>query len=158
VRIKWIAAVAVIAAAGAVVGGIGTASAAKKAKKISCTFTLTSQEPPTATSGEDFGFVKCPKPFGKGLQYDKFTVAPATTTTGTASGPFKDYFDTGTTKGLYKLNYTVTGPTSVSYTGTFKYSGGTAAFKHAKGSGTLTCTSPDGVHTTCTSKGTFTGI
>jgi len=36
-----------------------------------------------------------------------------------------------------------------SYTGTITIKGGTGAYQKAKGTGTLTCQSPDSVHLTC---------
>jgi hypothetical protein len=152
---KLIVIVASIVALSAVVGG---AAVAGTTTTVSCNFKLTDQSPPTAKSGADFGFVNCGKPFGAGVQTDTFKETFASKTSGSVTGPVKDYFDTGTVSGTYTLAVTVTGKTSATFKGTAKYTGGTGAFSHAAGSIALSCSSADGVHTACTGKGTLTGV
>jgi hypothetical protein len=130
-----------------------TAAAAGSATKVTCTLQLQTLAAPGA-SGEDFGTVDCGHVFGKGVQHDPLvTVTPASATTGTATGSFKEFFDAGTIHGTFNLTYTVTPPTAVAYSGTAKISGGTGAYKHVKGSAKVVCSSSDaGTHTTCTDK------
>jgi hypothetical protein len=142
----------------ALIAVVGSAAAAGSPTTVSCTLKLTDQSPPTARSGADFGFVNCGKPFGSGVQTDTFKETFASKTSGSVTGPYKEYFDTGTVQGTYTLAITVTGKTSATFKGTAKYTGGTGAFSHAAGSGTLSCSSADGVHTTCTAKATFTSV
>jgi hypothetical protein len=70
---------------------------------------------------------------------------------------FQLYFLTGTLDGKYVLtpqegNFSPTTFTETDYLGTLTITGGTGAYKGAKGTGTMTCTTPDGIHTTCTDK------
>ena len=113
-----------------------TGASKPKPKTVNCTFDVTSQSPPNSTSGKDLGYVKCGGPFGSGLQSDSFK----DTLSGNnvkASGPVKDFFDTGTIHGTYSISGSLTGST---FTGTGTVAGGTGAFKHIKGSIKLTCT------------------
>jgi hypothetical protein len=148
---------ALVAALVAVTATVATAGPAKKVK-FTCTVRLQTLAPPGG-SGEDFGTVACTPIFGKGVQHDVITVTPTSQTTATGTGPFKAFFDTGTIHGTTELT---AGPPSggvVTYTGTAKFTGGTGAYKHVRGSATSQCSSPDGgTHTTCTSKGTVRGI
>ena len=57
------------------------------------------------------------------------------------------------------MTFTATSPENVTYTGTVTYTGGTAAFRRARGSGTITCTTTDGgAHKSCTSNSKLTGV
>jgi hypothetical protein len=126
--------------------------------KFTCTVHLQTLAPPGA-SGEDFGTVACTPVFGEGVQHDTVTVTPTSPTTGTGTGPFKAFFDTGTIHGTMKLTASAAPAGVATYTGTIKISGGTGAYKHVRGSIKAQCSSPDGgTHTNCTSKGTVTGI
>jgi hypothetical protein len=148
---------ALIAALVAVTATAATAGSAKKVK-FTCTVRLQTLAAPGA-SGEDFGTVACTPVFGKGVQHDTITVTPTSQTTATGTGPFKAFFDTGTIHGTTKLAAGAPSGGVVTYTGTLKFTGGTGAYKHVRGSGTSECSSPDGgTHTACTSKGTVTGI
>ena len=73
------------------VGGVATAGATgARAEKVACHIDLFIQHYPTASApGQDFGLVKCSKPFGRGVQYDTFKLMPKTSTTGTAVLRFK---------------------------------------------------------------------
>ena len=149
-------AVAAIAAAVAVVAVSATAAGTTN---VSCSFKLTSQTPPTATSGVDFGLVTCSPPFGNGVQYDTTKSKFTSKTSGTVTGPFTDYFDTGTIHGTFALTVKVTGPKTVTYAGPVKITGGTGAFSKALGTATVSCSSADGgTHTSCTGKETLTSV
>jgi hypothetical protein len=129
-----------------------TAAGARPARnaEATCTLQLQTLAPPGA-SGEDFGTVNCASAFGNGVQHDTLTVTPTSPTTATVSGPFKQYFDTGTIYGTVNLTASATPTGAVTYTGLAKISGGTGAYKHLRGSAKVKCSSPDGgTHTTCT--------
>ena len=139
-----------IAAVIAVVAGNATAA---RTTTVPCRFKLTSQVPPTDTSGVDFGFVTCGKPFGKGVQYDALKETLTSTTTASSRGSFTDYFGTGTTHGTFALAVKLTGPKTATYRGPLKITGGTGAFSKADGSATIRCSTADeGTHTSCTGK------
>jgi hypothetical protein len=63
---------------------------------------------PPGAGGEDFGTVDCPS-FGKGVQHDTLTVT-ATSPTTAMTGPFKQFFDTGTIHGTVTLTASATQP------------------------------------------------
>lgn len=138
--------------------GVGSGSALiTRPRKVTCKVQSTSQSPGKLT-GYDLGFVNCPPPGGgKGLHYDTFknTVIPPNKVSG--QGTFKEYFDSGTVHGTYRLGGTFVG-TSGTASGPLKVLGGTGAFRHMTGSGKLTCTTPDGVHNNCTIVVRETGI
>ena len=152
--------IVVVAAASvvALIAVVGSAAATGAATMVSCTLKLTDQSPPTAKSGTDFGFVNCGAPLGSGVQTDTFKETFTSKTSGSVTGPYKEYFDTGTISGTYTLSITVTGKTSVTFKGTGTVKGGTGAFSHAAGSTAFNCSSTDGVHTNCTGKAMLTGI
>ena len=154
IRCTGVALIAVLVAITAAAAGAGSA----KKVKFTCTVRLQTLATPGA-SGEDFGTVACTPVFGKGVQHDTITVTPTSQTTATGTGPFKAFFDAGTIHGTTKLIAGVPSGGVVTYTGTAKFTGGTGAYKHVRGSATSKCSSPDGgTHTTCTTKGTVTGI
>jgi hypothetical protein len=135
-----------------------TEAGAVKNAHVTCALALQTLAPPGA-SAEDFGTVNCSSVFGKGVQHDTVTVTPTSQTTATVTGPFKQFFDTGTIHGTVNLTASATAAGPVTYKGTAKISGGTGAYKHAKGSAEVQCTSPDGgTHTACTEKATPTHI
>jgi len=119
------------AAAAADASGSGT-------KKIKCHVESHIQSFPTASSpGTDFSFVKCPAPFGRGLQYSTFRMTPKTSTTGLAVLRFKAYFDTGTISGVWRASYRFTNSTTgVFIQRTVTWTSGTGAFKQVRASGT----------------------
>jgi hypothetical protein len=105
---------------------------------------------PPAQQGTEYGTASCGKLFGPGVQTDKFTVAD----TGDTVADYTLYFRTGSIHGTYDLtpqegafNFL-----AVDYLGTLKVAGGTGAFQGMKGTGDMTCTSLDGIHTTCKDK------
>lgn len=158
-RTKHIAtAIAAVTAVVLLPGGAVAAMAAKKAKKLHCNLELIAQGKPNP-SGSHFGFVRCPAPFGKGVQYNTYTVAPSSPTSGSIAGRFKNYYNTGTARGTFALTFSATSPANVTYTGTVTYTGGTGAFMHVKGTGAVTCTTTDGgAHKTCVVDSKLTGV
>jgi len=158
VKYKLMAAASLIAAF-VLLGVQAAAGPAAVTRAVSCTYRLTAQiEPgstvinPTAPTGHDFGFVSCGGPFGDGVQADGFTATFTSSTTGKISGPFKDFFDTGTTHGTYRLTFVATSATKITYTGTAIIAGGTGALSHVTGNVKLQCSSNDGIHTLCKGK------
>ncbi len=150
---------ALLATAALAVGASSGASAhGKHQTNVTCSLALLAPGPPNP-SGIQFGFVACPRPFGKGLHYDAYTVSPTSPGHGTIAGKFKNYFDRGTTKGTFALSFAATSPMNLAYTGTVTYTGGTGKFKHVKGSGTIQCTTSDGgAHKACTVTSVLTGV
>jgi len=105
---------------------------------------------PPVQAGQEYGSAHCGPALGGGVQSDTFTVDDS----GDTLAKFTWYLHTGTVHGTYDLT-----PQSgafnflaVDYTGTLKVKGGTGAFAGAKGTGTMTCSTADGIHTTCSDK------
>ena len=147
-RFAAVALVATLVVTTATAVGAGPA----KNVAVSCTLQMQTLAPPGA-SGEDFGTVNCASVFGKGVQHDALTVTPTSPTTATVTGPFKQFFDTGTIHGTVNLTASATSAGVVTYTGVADISGGTGAYKHVTGSAKVQCSSVDGgTHTTCTEK------
>lgn len=147
-------------AAIAVSPGAGASAKSNKVTELSCTIEAFQQGMPNP-SAIQFGFVSCPKPLGRGLHYSAFTVTsrPAPGVPGAANGTFKNYFNRGTTSGTFELTITASSPTSLTYTGTVSYTGGTGKFKHVTGGGTIVCTTNDGgAHKLCEVNTTLMGI
>jgi hypothetical protein len=160
---RGVIAAAVLAPLAVLATGALAASSSGTAK-ANCGIKLTTAIPPgatalnpTALTGQDFGPVSCPKPFGSGLQWDSFTVTPTSATTGKISGPYKEWFNTGTFHGVFSLSFAPTSKGTV-YTGKVTIAGGTGAFSHIKGKGKLSCKSTDGIHTDCTASLSLTSI
>ncbi len=108
------------------------------------------QVTPPVSQGSEYGSVSCSKLFGKGVQSDQFNVPDS----GDTAGKFTWYFHAGTVRGKYdltpqegSLNFL-----STDYLGTITVTGGTGTFAGAKGVGTMTCSSADGIHMGCTDK------
>lgn len=118
--------------------GVATAGATgTHAQKISCHVDLFIQHYPTASApGQDFGLVKCSKPFGQGLQYDTFRLMPKTPTTGTAVLRFKAYFNTGTVSGVWRATYRYTSSTMGIFKQKVTWVRGTGVFKNVRATGT----------------------
>jgi hypothetical protein len=118
--------------------GVATAGArGAHTEKVACHIDLFIQHYPTASRpGQDFGLVKCSKPFGRGVQYDTFRLMPKTPTTGTAVLRFKAYFDTGTVSGVWRATYRYTSATMGIFQQHVTWSRGTGAFEHVRASGT----------------------
>jgi hypothetical protein len=131
------------------VGVGGSAIAAPPThKKAKCTLYLQTLAAPTATTGEAFGTSRCSGAFGNGVFHNTFTATPTSATTGSVTGPFKLYYDTGTVHGTYKFKYSVSTTGTTTDTGTATIMGGTGAYKHTRGSGKLTGLATDAHHST----------
>ena len=67
---------------------------------------------------------------------------------------FTWYFRTGTLSGKYELTprERTLNFLNVTYDGTLTVTGGTGTYRGIKGSGTMTCATQDGIHTSCTDK------
>jgi hypothetical protein len=125
------AAVAMSASAGAA-GARGSGT-----KSIKCHVEDHIQKFPTASSpGTVFSFVRCPAPFGHGIQHATFTLTPKTTTTGTAVLRFKAYFNTGTVSGVWRATYRYTNATTARFNQHVHWTSGTGAFKQVRATGT----------------------
>ncbi len=111
---------------------------------------------PPAQQGSEYGTARCATPLGGGVQKDVFTV-PAS---GDTVAKYTLYFSTGTLYGTYDL--TPTGEPAnfleTDWTGTLKVTGGTGAFRGAKGVGTMACKTMDGIHSTCTNRLRVKGV
>jgi hypothetical protein len=150
--------------AGALLVANVAAAPAAKATSVNCRINLVLlSEPghvapdPTAATGHDFGTFTCGRPLGRGVQTDSVRSKPATPTTGTASGSYSWYLSNGTVGGPFKVNYSVTSATAVSYKGTYRITHGTGALARVRGHGVLNCVSRDGgVHTSCQAPLTLT--
>ena len=104
-----------------------------------------------ADNSENFGTVTCSTPFGKGVRHDTSALSAPAKTAGSFTGGVKFFYNTGTLRGTFKLNFTIAGRT-VTYDGTVKISSGTGEFAGVTGSGTTAGTSTDAVHSTITDK------
>jgi hypothetical protein len=138
--------------------GVATAAAggkpARPVAKVACRTSLAitvasgaSSVTPPVQKGDEFGSAACNKLFGSGVQADAFTVRSG----GNSIGKYTLYFSTGTIHGTYdltpqegSLNFL-----SVDETGPMTVMGGTGTYQGAKGTGTMTCRSQDGIHTKC---------
>lgn len=105
---------------------------------------------PPVQQGSEYGTASCGK-LGRGVQSDSFNVPDS----GDTIAKYWLYFPTGAVHGTYDLTPqpgTQVNFLETDWTGTLKVLGGTGAFKGAKGTGTMTCKTLDGIHTTCTDK------
>jgi hypothetical protein len=131
----------------------------KVTAKVTCALALTAEVPagdtvvtPGDPSGSQFGFVGCGKLLGQGVQSDPYSQ----TASGDTVGSYKQYFGTGSIHGLYDLSVTeqsaptTTTFTATSYAGTMSVTGGSGTWAGVRGKGTLTCSTPDAIHTSCT--------
>lgn len=152
------AGVLLIGCTGVLVAALGaTAVAAKPSAKklqLSCTATAYNVDFPEL-SGLAFGQLNCTKPFGAGVQQARNTTTIVGSTVN-VSGSFKNFFNDGTDSGTVKMS----GPFStagITVKGSLTATGGTGAYKHMKGKGSVTCTTTDAGKTFhCTVKGTVT--
>jgi len=163
----WLALTVVTAASLAVSAGMAvaaTGSPTAKVFKMNCKVSLTTTPPADsnavdqpAAQGSQYGRLHCNPGllFGGGIEGDAFTVPDSGDTVGT----FTQYFKTGTVKGSFNLtpqeaNFTATSFEAQTWQGTVKVVGGTGLYKgiKSKKAGTMTCSSPDSVHLSCTQK------
>jgi hypothetical protein len=128
---------------------------------VTCNLNLTQQVPAGsvtvtqgATDGTQYGNVGCGTPLGKGVESNSFRSDSG----GTLSGPYQQYFNSGTVYGDYVLAPDDSGPptttsfASSSYTGTVTIKNGHGLDGKATGKGTLTCLTTDSVHYSCIEK------
>jgi hypothetical protein len=155
----------VVAMAGATAPAAPAASKQprKKTTDIACALTLFATIRQPAPTAANFGSAKCSRPFGSGVQQDSSKTIRTSPTAGSFSGPFKMFFDRGTIKGTFTINfvtilsstYQITG---VTYRGTLKVTGGTAAYRKVRGTGTVAGSSPDAVRTALAYRLKLTGV
>ncbi len=137
----------------------GTSKKSAKGKKVSCKLSLSVQVPAGnvdvtqgSTDGTEFGSAGCGRPLGTGVESASFT----TDAGGDLIGKWQQYFKAGTVYGTYDLTPVSTGPTTpgtftaASYTGTVTVKAGTGTDLGDTGTGTLTCTTLDVIHYSCT--------
>jgi hypothetical protein len=129
-----------------------TAATSSEATKITCTFKNYNQTP-KQLSGFSFGYISCPQPLGPGVQSATYSATvSAKTGAATEKGSYQNWFDAGTVYGTYSLFGQYTSATAATFKGTFTITGGTGAYKGAKATGPLTCSTTNaGATTTCTS-------
>lgn len=123
--------------------GAGVAGAAVNVKKKSMCTLRTIDIAPTARNGEDFGTVSCAPAFGKGVQHNRSKLTPTSQTGGTIKGLATLYFATGTVRAPFVLTYKISGA-ALTYVGSAVISGGTGAYRGARGTVKLTGASSDG--------------
>jgi hypothetical protein len=106
-------------------------------------------------SGSQFGKQACGTPLGAGLSHATFALDDA----GDLSGSIQHWFPTGQVFGTYTMAPgaasgppTATSFGQASYDGTVTIKGGTGALKGATGTGTISCSTNDAVHYSCTEK------
>ncbi len=158
-------------AAGSLAVGVVTAPAAShkvtrnrtsaKVTAVVCTSGVATAIPagdtqviPPVSDGTQYGSVGCNKGLGGGVETNTFTVLDS----GNMQGLFRLYLGTGTVHGRFNLTPAEGPPLttdtfqSVTYAGTLTIAGGTGTYLHARtrGIGSLSCTTPDGVHMSCT--------
>lgn len=153
-----------IVAAGGLAVAVAVAPAAAPVAKVAtvrCAVAAATAVPsgqtavnPAAPRGVQYGHAACGRPFGQGVQENRFTVMP----TGDLQGKYKLYFAGGTVHGRFDLAPGEGQPPSpttfnnASYDGRITVLGGTAQYRQAKGTGTMRCSSTDGVHFKCTER------
>jgi hypothetical protein len=105
---------------------------------------------PPIDSGREYGTAVCGKVLGHGVQSDTFN----TPDSGDNVATFTLYFQGGTIHGKYDLTPQEGGLNflETDYLGTLTVKGGSGLYQGAKGTGTMTCQSLDGIHTTCHDK------
>lgn len=140
-----------------------TKKPAVKPITLKCSISMTTEPPSGSASvdqppaqGSQYGPLHCPtKSFGPGIISDSFTVPDSGDTVGT----YVQYFNAGSIKGAFDLTPDEGAPisdtnfSSQTWTGTVTVTGGTGIYKGIKGkkgTGTMSCSSPDSVHVTCT--------
>lgn len=106
-------------------------------RKLKCHVEDHIQRFPTASApGTVFSFVRCPAPFGHGIQHATFRLTPKSSTTGNAVLRFKAYFDTGTVSGVWRATYRYTSAATAVFKQKVYWTHGTGAFKQVTATGT----------------------
>jgi hypothetical protein len=137
------------------VGGLALAASPTK-QKVSCSLHLQSLAAPTDTTGEAFGTSRCSGVFGSGVMHITYVATPTSATAASVTGPFTQYYDTGTVRGTFKFTLNVAASGAVTYTGTATIATGTGAYKHTRGSGKLTGSASDAHHSALIYRPTLT--
>jgi hypothetical protein len=150
------AALSVVPLAFGVAAAAAHTQAAPATTKVACKTSLSIAIAPGATSvdannvqsGHEYGSATCGKLLGQGVQADRFS----TDSSGIIVVKYTLYFATGTLHGTYELtaqndslNFTAS-----DYVGKLTVKGGTGTYKGMTGTGTMTCSTPDGIHSACT--------
>jgi len=160
-RAAVIVGLSIVVAVGA--GAPAAAATARKTRNVSCALTLFATIEQPAPTAANFGSARCSRPFGTGVQRDSSKTTRTSLTAGRFTGPFKLFFDRGTIRGTFRIRfvtmlsaaYQITG---VIYQGTLKITGGTAAYRRVRGTGTIAGTSPDAVRTDLAYRMKLTGV
>jgi hypothetical protein len=125
--------------------------------KVTCTINLIAVKPPRTITAENFGTLDCSPRLGKGVQHDSSVVTPTGQFMGSFTGPYQQFFNTGTLFGHFTISYQTNPQTlAVTYNGTIQVEGGTGKYKNFRGSGTLQGGSPDAIRSTITELVTLT--
>jgi len=126
-------------------------------QKVSCTINLIAVKPPRTLAAENFGTLSCTPTLGTGVQHDSSFVTPTSRFAGSFTGPYQQFFQTGTIYGHFTISY-VTDPATlaVTYEGTIAVEGGTGKYKNVRGTGTLKGGSADAIRSTIVEELTLT--
>jgi hypothetical protein len=133
--------------------------ASTPATKATCKFVLTTVAPggsstvePGTADGYQYGATKC-HGLSSGVARDVFS----TDTSGDLTGKIQQWFRGGTIYGTFDLTPqpasgppTTTSFTAASYSGTVKYTGAQGLLKGTTATGTLSCSTTDSTHYSCT--------
>jgi hypothetical protein len=160
-RAAVVVALSIVVAVGA--GAPAASAAARKTRNVACALTLFATIKQPAPTAANFGSARCSRPFGTGVQRDSSKTTRTSLTAGRFTGPFKLFFDRGTIRGTFRIRfvtmlsaaYQITG---VVYRGTLRITGGTAAYRRVRGTGTIVGTSPDAVRTSLSYRMKLTGV
>lgn len=126
---------------------------------VSCKLALATQIPAGSTSvtqgtttGKQYGTASCGGPLFAGVTHDSFAADAG----GNLSGPMQQWFRTGALHGSYTLAPsqppeppTPTTFATESYAGTLAIASGSGYLRDIHGRGTLSCTTTDGAHYSC---------
>ena len=133
--------------------------ASSPATKATCRFVLTTVAPggsstvePGMADGYQFGTTRCSK-LSSGVARDVFSTGAS----GDLTGRIQQWFRGGTLYGTFDLAPqpaggppTTTSFTAAAYSGTVKYTGAQGLLKGTTATGTLSCTTTDSTHYSCT--------
>lgn len=133
------------------------ATTAAKTTKVKCTANLQNQQPVGTAKGYDLGFSTCGKPVGKGITAVWYNQTISSTLS--AKGKTESWGDNGAITTTYSASGPFMATGTITLTGTAKITGGTGKYKGAKGTGKITCTTPDlGKTVSCAETLTFTKL
>lgn len=158
-RCARVAALAPIVATGALALSTAAGNAAVSPKKthLACTLQAYNVKFPRAT-GLSYADLRCSKPFGHGVQRATYALGSPSPGVITSTGTFTNYGARGTTYGSSSLRGGVSG-TKITLRGTLKVLGGTGAYSHVRGTGSIKCTTADAGKTySCKVSAALTGV